>query len=113
MFKPDPMISFIDLHKLNKRATPNQLLIYKHALLLFNLYNENQLAADWLTLNFNQIITSRQTNFQIIKSNNYRVGLNIISNRLTVLNKVIPFEWLRFSKESYKLKCKKRFIIDV
>ena len=84
MFKPDPMIFFIDLHKLNKRATPNQLLIYKHALLLFNVNNENQPSAKWLALNFNQILTSRQTDFQILKSNNYRVGLNITSNRLTV-----------------------------
>ena len=27
--------SYINLHKINKRATPNQMLIYKHAILLF------------------------------------------------------------------------------
>ena len=27
MYKPDAMISFTDLHKSNKRATPNQLFI--------------------------------------------------------------------------------------
>ena len=112
MYKPSPMISFIDLHKLNKRATPNQLLNYKHALLLYNIYNENQPSAEWLALNFNQIITSRQTSFQISKLNNYKVGLNILSNRLAVINKMIPLDWLALSKESYKVKCKKKFIID-
>ena len=112
MYKPSPMISFIDLHKLNKRATPNQLLNYKHALLLYNVYNENQPSAEWLALNFNQIITSRQTSFQIFKLNNYKVGVNIPSNRIAVINKIIPLDWLALSKESYKVKCKKKFIID-
>jgi hypothetical protein len=31
--------SYVDLHKINKRAIPNQMLLYKHALLLFKLYN--------------------------------------------------------------------------
>ena len=30
----DPMISFDQLHKINNRATPIQMLKYKHALLL-------------------------------------------------------------------------------
>ena len=102
--------SYIALHKLNKRATPNQFLIYKHALILFKLYNCINTTTDWINLNFQQILTSRQTNFIISRDNNYKIGSNLICNRLTVLNTLIPLEWLTLSFGSFKLKCKDKFL---
>ena len=40
--------SYIDLHKITKHATPNQILIYKHAILLFKLYNNTQSSLEWI-----------------------------------------------------------------
>jgi hypothetical protein len=34
-----------------------QLAIYKHALLLFKLYNSIKTTSDWVRLNFQQILT--------------------------------------------------------
>jgi hypothetical protein len=43
LYKPDPRISFIKIHELNRRATPSK--IYK-------LYNERQPLTEWSHLNF-------------------------------------------------------------
>ena len=76
-------MSFRELHTLNLRATPNQFLNYKHAILLYNVYNSHQPPQDWLSLNFNQILTRRQNNFEVVKAMNFKVGFNMISNRLS------------------------------
>ena len=39
-------------------------------------------------------------------TNTYKVGLNVLANRLTSLNGKIPLEWLNLSHQSYKIKCK-------
>jgi hypothetical protein len=51
MFKLDAMISFIEIHKINHMATPNQIMIYKHSLLLHKLYKGRQPLTEWTNLN--------------------------------------------------------------
>ena len=94
MFYPDPMISFVDIHKMNKRGLPESMRVYKLLIQLHKLYNSNDQSLEWLDLNINQILTSCQTKFQILKTNNRKVGLNKLSNRLSCLNGKIPLEWL-------------------
>jgi hypothetical protein len=102
--------SYVNMHKITNRATPSQILVYKHAILLFKLYNTINSTSDWVKLNFQQTLTSRQVNFNISQTNCYRIGLNLICNRLTVLNNKIPLKWLSLSIESFKLKCKEKFL---
>ena len=70
------------------------------------LYNENEHSFEWVNLNINQILTSRQTNFLIMKTNNNKVGLNILTNRLHILNGKIPLSWLNLTLSTFKVKCK-------
>ena len=58
---------------------------------LFKLYNANE-NNDWTLLNFNQTFTSRQTTFTILRSNLTKI--NIVANRLSIINGKIPFTWL-------------------
>jgi hypothetical protein len=51
-FKSDPEGSFIGLHKLNHRTTPNRVMIYKHALMKYKLYNYREHLTEWSHLNF-------------------------------------------------------------
>jgi hypothetical protein len=106
-----PFQSFIDLHRSHTRATPFQFSIYKHALLLFKLYNSNELSDDWVSLNFNQILTGRQLNFKIFSTNNFKIGSNLLCNRLSCLNDLLPLSWLALSLDSFKIKCKERFLL--
>ena len=97
------MISFENIRKMNKRATPNTFMIYKCAIQLFKLYNAKEHSLEWVKLNVNQILTSRQMNFLIMKTNNNKVGLNILTNRLHVLNGIIPLSWLNLTLRTFKV----------
>ena len=104
-------MSYNTLHSINKRAQPSQILLYKHAILLYKTYLFNIPHLEWVSLNFNQILTSRQTKFEIHNSPNYRVGNNILSNRLSVINKQIDLDWLNLGLDSFKIKCKSKFLL--
>ena len=65
----DPLISFETLHAINNRVTPNKMLLYKHAIELYKLYNAKNQSTEWIELNLNQILTSRQTTFSTYKTN--------------------------------------------
>ena len=82
----------------------------KAAIQLYKLYNATDSSLDWVTLNLNQILTTRQTKFLISKSNNNKVGLNILPNRLSILNGIIPLSWLNYTIETYKIHIKKLFL---
>ena len=103
---PNRYESFIDIHKSCNKALPNQIINYKHAILLHKTYN----SMDWIELNFTQTFTSRQSYFNSIKSSNYKVGDNLISTRLSILNHKIPLNDLNLSLDSFKVKYKSVFL---
>ena len=49
--KTDIRILYEQLHKMCARATPVQMMNYKHSLLLFKLYNDTKQTDDWMDLN--------------------------------------------------------------
>ena len=107
---PDRMESFINIHKSCKRALPRQMIEYKHAILLHKLYNEQQPVTDWIELNTNQILTSRQTLFKITKSNAFKIGNNKLTTRLCILNNKVILQDLNMSLDSFKVKYKKTLL---
>ena len=82
-------------------------MTYKYAIQLFKLYNSNGHSLEWISLNLNQILTTRQTNFITMKTNETKVGMNILSNRLYVLNGLIPLSWLNVTLNTFKVNCKR------
>ena len=50
------------------------------------MYNATIPSLDCISLNLDQILTTRQTKFLILKSNKHKVGLNILPNCFLVLN---------------------------
>jgi hypothetical protein len=106
----DNMISFDKLHYLNQRATPNQITIYKHALLLHKTYNDENMALNWQNLFFNQYFNDRDQLVKFFNNSKYKVGNNILSNRFTTLNGKILLSWLNLSFVTYKIKCKHKFM---
>ena len=100
-------ISFIDIHKMYERATPNDFLLYKHALALYRLFWSSDLSMEFVALNFNSIVTTRQAHFVALSNNKRKVGLNALANRFRQLNNRIPFIQLNKGLDSYKVFCKK------
>ena len=107
----NPLQSFINIHKECNRSTPEKMSLYKHALLLHKLYNSQLPEMDWIALNFQQTHSTRNANFNVTKTNNYRVGNNIITNRLHCLNNMIPLRDLNDSWSTFKIKCKSSILI--
>ena len=103
-------VSFLNLQKSSGRTTPEQMMMYKLALRLYKIYNTNYNSIEFSALNFNQILTSRQTRFITSRNNKTKVGLNCLANRFFALNNLIPLAWLNESYLTYKVKCKNVFI---
>ena len=107
----NPNISYVDLHKKFNRALPDKFYMYRHCLLLFKVFNNMIPRKDWLDLNFQMINTSRQKFFEVQNNSVYKVGNNILSNRLSCLNKKIELDILNLPIKSYKIHCKKMFLL--
>jgi hypothetical protein len=71
---------------------------------------EEQPKGDWMDLNFQMINTRRQLYFETRNTSNYKVGNNILSNRLSSFNKKRQLQDLNLPFESYKIKCKMMFL---
>ena len=104
------MESYINVHKSCERALPSQIIEYKLAIVLHNVYNNQILKDDWVDLNFNQILTSRQTKFKTLKSNNFKVRNNKLISRLATLNGKINLCDLNMSLNNFKIKYKKHLL---
>ncbi len=102
----DPSVSYIDLHTLHKRALPFKFCVYRHCLLLHKVFNNSIPKRDWLDLNFQMVNISRQTSFEIQNRSVYKVGNNILSNRLTCINKKVPLNILNLDIGPFKVICK-------
>ena len=80
---------------------------YKLSLCLHRIHNTDFNSKEFICLNINQILTSRQENFISCKSNNIKIGLKCLANRFYLQNGKIPLQWLNNSIEMFKIKCKK------
>ena len=106
----DYTISFIQLHSINKRATPTQIMNYKHALLLYKIFNNKLYSKEWLALNFQQTYNARTDTLNIVDTSRIKIGKNSATNRLKLINGKITFDSLNLSWNSYKIKCKIVFL---
>ena len=53
------LISFTPLDYVNKRATPDMIQVYKHALLLHKIYNNENANINWIDLFFTRHFNNR------------------------------------------------------
>ena len=83
---------------------------YKLALQLYRVVNNQVPVPDWVHLNLYNIQTRRQSTFATLKNNRLIVGMNTISNRFYHLNGKINLDWLNMSYDTYKIKCKNKFL---
>ena len=86
------------------------MMVYRHALQLFKVYNTHDWNDDWMELNWQQNFNNRSTKVQIIDTSTHKVGKNKLINRLKILSNKIEFEWLNKSLKTFKVKCKELFL---
>ena len=83
---------------------------YKLAILLFKVINSETTSWDFISLFFNQNFNERNPYINFRDTSHYKIGKNILANRLPVLNNKIDTLWLNQSLSSYKIKCKNSFL---
>ena len=78
-------ISFVNLHKIHMKCTPEQITYYQMTLKLHKLLNEheNVLSHEHITIMDQIVCTGRQINFQILRKFNTKIGLNMTANKIT------------------------------
>ena len=106
----DLQISYDQLHRLHKRATPTGMMKYRLSIQLFKTYNGAIINDDWMDWNNQQNFNERHNYVQIFDNSKLKIGKNIIMNRLTCLNRSIKYDWLNLSLIGYKLKVKELFL---
>ena len=74
------------------------------------VYNGYIMNEDWMDMNFQQNFNARLDCVQIFDNANLRIGKNILTNRLNIINNEIKFNWLNLNLTSFKLKCKSLYL---
>ena len=59
---------------------------------------------------FNQNYNNRYNRANFRNLSSFRIGKNLLSNRLGIINNKIPHEWLNMSFITFKLKCNSLFL---
>ena len=104
------LMSYEQIHAINKRSTPKQILLYKHSILLYKVWNDSLYSKDWIALHFQQNFNDRCSTVKLFDTSNYKVGKNLPVNRLKIINGLIEFDWLNLSINTFKIKCKSLFL---
>jgi hypothetical protein len=86
------------------------ILVLQNIILLHKVFNDSIPKRDWIDLNFQMRNTSRQTSFETQNCSVYKVGNNILSNRLTCINKKVPLNILNLDIGPFKVICKNMFL---
>ena len=99
-----------EIHQMTKRALPDQMIRYKDALMMYNLFRNCMPDNEFMHLNFQANLNQRIQHHTFLKRQNYTVGNNILLNRMCNLNATILKSMTNLSYLTYKLKCKEIFL---
>ena len=105
-------ISFINIHKVSNKCTPDQIMLYQISLLLFKTINENlHVPSHSFVKMASQIVcTRRQVMFEIHRANLSKIGMNSPENKLYHVSKLILLDKLNWSYPLYKKHMKIQFL---
>ena len=95
------------------RALQIKMCLYRHALVCHKLFDNIFCENEFMHLNFQFSDNERLTKLTFIKWQNYDVGKNILLNRMLILNNLIDKQWLELSLNSFKIKCKENFCVNL
>ena len=99
-----------EIHQMTKRALPDQMIQYKHALMMYKLIKQCIPDNEFMHMNFQANSNQRLQHHTFMKIQNYNIGNNILLNRMCSLNNTILKTMIDGSYISYKLKCKEMFL---
>ena len=101
--------SFRMLHKKYNRSTPKIFALYQTSLNFYfahkNVPNNYPRELETVVLN-----ERRNERFTFVRNNRFKVGLNLLKNRLRSITNIVDKSWIDLNVESFKLRSKIRII---
>ena len=99
-------ILYVNLHKNFLRATLRLFALYQTAINYFEVMN-GQVYIHEINDVFNNTTSDRRNvYFTFVRSSSYKIGLNLMSNRLRAVSNTVPKCSLSYSREMFKTLCK-------
>jgi len=97
---------YVNLHKKYLRATPKLFSLYHMAVSYYETMTEYDHALETPDTRVNTLSDHRNVMLTFIRINKYKVGLNLLSNRLRAISKCIPKNCILQTKNQFKTFCK-------
>jgi len=99
-------LSYIKLHKKYLRATPRLFSLYQTAVNYYETMTEHVYITETLEISTNTLSDRRNEMIIFIRTNKYKVDLNLLSNCLQAISKCIPKNCISQPKNQFKTFCK-------
>ena len=105
-------VSFVNVHRISKKCTPTQILLYNQAIQLHKTVNHKDFPStlDDVTLVDQTVCTSRQLRFKIFRNNKLKVGLNMPTNKLYCISDMVSYDMLNLGFTHFKKLAKIQFL---
>ena len=105
-------ISFENIHKIHKKCTPSQIMLYQQALNLHKTINHVDFPQSFehITLIDQTICTGRQLRFQMYRNNKSKIGMNTTANKFYHINNLIGLDMLNKNFVHFKKLAKIQFL---
>jgi hypothetical protein len=97
---------YINLHKKYLRATPKLFSLYHTAIKYYETMTEQDHALKTPDLRVNTLSDRRNVMLMFIRTNKFKVGINLLSNRLLAISKCITKNCILQTKNQFKTFCK-------
>ena len=104
------LLTHTEIHNRAKRALPDDMCTYRHAIMLHKLMRSELCDNEMMWLNFQIVDNARSKTWSFTMRQNFDVGKNILINRMHILNGKVDKNWLNLSIDTYKIKCKEKFL---
>ena len=102
----------IEIRRMSERALLEKMCLYRHAIMMFKLFNNIICENEFEQMNFQLYDNDRFPKITFIKNQRFDVGKNLLLNQFCYLNNRIDKRWLDMSLETYKVKCKAMFLVN-
>ena len=103
-------LSFENVHKLSKKCTPKQIMLYQISLKLHKVLNDPNLKTETINVIEQSVFTSRQITFEILRDNRTKIGMNTQANKFYHITKMIGLEKLNYNFVHFKKIMKIQFL---
>ena len=105
-------ISFENIHRIHKKSTPKQRMLYHQAIELYKTVNQINFpnCFEHVTIINQTICTGRQLKFKTLRNNALKIGMNMTANKFYCISDQIGFDLLNLSFVHFKKLMKIQFL---